>query len=372
MKKKCVPALLAIMLTFNTVNGFAASEAANSKTEITANTDKDQSLDDNILTVDEALTMATEYSRTLKNLSEQNEINELTADDTRIDLRWSNEYVEVTNLNVELKDLMNSLQNYDNNIEIEKEKLRLNIIEIFASIINAEDSVEMYDKEIELNERELKIAKIKNSLGLLSQTEYNSLITENEKIKSNKQSLESALEETYSSLNSVMGQPLSTRYTVELDVEYEPLGDVDLDYTITKATTSSQTIKDLENEAEIAEYKLDVYSHEYSGGYKETAQSNYAQATRNLEDAKTSMEADITSIYNNIKTSETEYANNTATLNQKKQELEVKKLQLELGKITQLEYDKAEYEIEQLENTIKQGVYSHYILVCKFNNPDLI
>ena len=367
MKKKCVPIVLALMLAFSNTSIYAASTSSAASTSAAAEEEGDD-----ILTVDEALSMAISHSSTLKSLYEQNEINELSADDTRTSLVNSSEYVDVTNLNVELKNLMNNIKNYGTNVEIEKEKIRLNIIELFASIINAEDAIDLYEDEIELNERELKIAEVKNSLGLLSQTEYNGLITENESVKSSKQSLESALDEAYSSLNQILGQDIDTKYTVELDVEYEPLGDVDLSYAITKASTSSHSIKELEEAAEIAGYQLDVYSVEYSGGYKESAQNNYAQAIRELTDAKTQMEASVKSLYNSIISAETTYNNNLASLEQQKQELEVKKVQLELGKITQLEYDQAEYQIRQLENTIKQSVYSHYVDLCKFNNPDLI
>ena len=366
MKKKCVPLLLAIMLAFTNGSVYAASTQSTSSSSTTTQED------DDVLTVDEALSKAIAYSSTLKSLYEQKEINELSADDTRTSLVNSSEYIDLTNLNVELKNLMYNIQNYGTNVEIEKEKIRLNIIELFASIINAEDAIDLYEEEIELNERELKIAEVKNSLGLLSQTEYNGLVTENETVKSTKQSLESALDEAYASLNQILGQDIDTKYTVELNIEYEPLGDVDLDYAIAKATTNSQSIKDLEEAAEIAGYKVDVYSVEYSGGYEESVRNSYAQATRELADAKTSMEVNLKSLYNNIVSAETTYNNNLASLAQQKQELEVKKVQLELGKITQLEYDQAEYQINQLENTIKQSVYSHYVDVCRFNNPDLM
>jgi outer membrane protein TolC len=376
MKKRIVPAMLALVLAFGYTNVYAArsSSAATAKTTVktTAQTAAEDDGDDSVLTVDEAVSKAIAYSRTLKTLYENNEINELTASDTRTTLVASSEYIELTNLNVELKNLMNSMTNYDSNVAIEKENIRLNIIQLFAGIISAEDSIKLYEKQIELNERDLKIAQVKSGLGLLSTTDYDALVVSNDKVKSSKQSLEIAVEEAYTSLNQILGQNLSNTYKVSLDVEYEALGDVDLDYAVSKAISSSQTIKEKDEAATIAKYKLDVYSVEYSGGYKESAQSSYAQATRALADAKTSMEANLRSTYNKIQTAETEYNNNLKSLEQKQKELSVKELQLQLGKITQLEYDKAEYEIEQLENTIKQSVYSHYVLVTKFNNPDLL
>lgn len=367
MKRKITLLLAASMLAFAQVSAYAADASQD-----TVSATSSDSENDGILTVDEAVTKAVGYSRTLKTLYENNEVNELSADDTRIDLIWSNEYVQVTNLNVELKNLLNSIRNYATDVEIETEKIRLNVIELFAAIINAEDSLDMYDKQIDINERELKIAGVKKGLGLLSQTDYDALVVENNSTKASKQSLENELEEAYKSLNRILGQNLNTRYSVQLDIEYEPLGDTDLEYAVSKAVSSSQSVKEKKEAVEIAKYQLDVYSHEYSGGYKQDKQNNYAQATRALDDTKTQIESSLRTVYNNINTAETAYNNNLASLEQKKKELSVKKLQLSLGKITRLDYDKAEYELEQLENTIKQSVYSHYVLVCQYNNPDLL
>lgn len=366
MKRKYISLVLAAILAFSSVSAYGAGKGSAAAVQnITEN-------DDTVLTVDEAVTKAVAYSRTLKTLYESNTINELNADDTRTDLVWSSEYVEVTNLNVELKNLMNSIRNYDANVEIEKENIRLNIIELFAAIIKAEDSIDMYEKQIDLDERELKIAEVKKGLGLLSDTDYNAMVVDINKTKSSKQSLASAIDEAYSSLNTILGQQLNTKYTVSLDIDYEPLGDTDLEYAVLKAVSGSQSIKEKEEAAEIARYQLDVYSVEWSNDKKESKQNNYAQAERNLADAKTQLESGLRTLYNNIQTAETDYNNNLKSLEQMKKELEIKALQLKLGKITQLDYDKAEYEICELENTIKQSVYSHYLLVSKFNNPDLI
>lgn len=362
MKKNYTVLLLAAILSLNcmpfcSVQTYAAAASTES--------------DDGILTVDEAVSKATAYSRTLKSLYEDNEINELDEHDTRRDLINSSEYIQLTNLNVELKRLMNSLADYDENVEIEKKSIRLNVIELFASIIDAEDSLKMYDKQIDINKRELNIADVKIKLGLISQSDYESLKLESERVINERQSLEIALEEAYTSLNRILGQDLEKRYTVSLDIEYQPLGEVS-ESDMERAVLGSQGVKQAEEAANIAKYQLDVYSVEYSGGRKETVRNNYAQAVRTLDDTKTNMRSGLRQVYNNIITAESNYADNLALLEQKQKSLEISALQLKLGKITQLEYDKAKYEAEQLENTIKQSVYSHYVLVCKFNDPDLI
>lgn len=369
MKKTWV--LLALVFAFGGTSVYAGDGSAKALDIVTVTTPATDRKE-NVLTVDEAVKKAIDYSPTLKTLSENNVLNEVEADDTHTDLVWATEYVEVTNLNVEFKNLMKSIKNYDTNVEIQKEKIRLNVIELFAGIISAEDNVSMYEEQLELNERELKIAQVKKSLGLMSDSEYNALVVDNNSLKNSKQSIEAALTQAYISLNRLLGQNVDTKYTVELNIDYEPLGQVDLDYEMIKASTSSQTIKELEDAAEIAQYQVDVYSSEYSNDKKEAKENNLSQATRNLSDAKAEMAANVKNTYNSIQTAENTYTNNLATLEQQKKELEIKKLQLSSGKITRLEYDKAEHSIKELENTIRQGVYSHYILVCKFNNPDLI
>lgn len=371
MKKRCIPLALALALALGGT-GVYGGDSSSKALAITNVSAPATCIEDGSLTVDEAVKKAVDYSRTLKTLYENNELNELEADDTRTDLVWSYEYVEVTNLSVQLKNLMNSIRNYGTNVEIEKEKIRLNVIQLFAGIISAEDAVDMYEEELELNERELKIAQVKKTLGLISAADYDALEVENNRVRASKQSLEASLAEAYISLNRLLGQNIDARYSVELDIGYEPLGEADLDYAVLKASTSSQTVKEKEEAAEIAEYQLKVYSSDWSSDKKEAKQNNLAQATRSLADTRAEMSAKVKSLYNSIQTAEASHNSNLASLEQQKRELEIKKLQLSLGKITQLDCDRAEHKIKELENSIKQGVYSHYVQVCKFNNPDLI
>jgi hypothetical protein len=359
---------MALVLAFGSTNVYAStSDKANKAAQVEA--DKDE---DNVLTVDDAVSKAISYSRTLKTLYESNELNKVMEDDTRIDLIWSNEYTTVTNLNVELKNLLNNIRNYDSNVAIEKEKIRLNVIQLFAAIINAEDNLDLYDEELALSDKDLEIAKVKLNLGLLSSTDYDALVTSYNKTKSDRQALESSIAEAYNSLNSILGQDLSKRYTVELDIDYEQLGEVDVDFAVAKAVSSSQSIVEKTEAAEIAKYQLDVYSSDWSNDKKESKQNNYNQATRSLADAKTNMETSLRKVFNSIQTSETDYANSLATIEQKEKELAVLAEKLRLGKITQLEYDKSEYELNKLKTNLKQSVYSHYVLVSQFNNPDLL
>ena len=100
MKKKHIALLLAVMFSLSSIPFCGVQTYAEVRSSET---------DDGILTVDEAVNKATAYSRTLKSLYEENEINELDEHDTRRDLINSNEYVQLTNLNVELKRLMTKM-----------------------------------------------------------------------------------------------------------------------------------------------------------------------------------------------------------------------------------------------------------------------
>ncbi|MBQ6553601.1 MAG: TolC family protein [Firmicutes bacterium] len=364
MKKKIMPAImLALLLSFSSISTYAASSSTISA-EQTAE----------VLTVEEATKRAIEYSHTIKTLNESTDISEKTADDTRQDLVNSSDSTSTITLNTQLKNLMNSISSNKANTEIEKEKIRLNVIETFASIINAENELDIYEKQLHISERELKIAEVKINLGLISQSDYDALVISNKNTKSSKQSLEIALKQAYTSLNKILGRDLTTTYTVTLDIEYSPLGDANVDLAASRAASSSQTVKDKENAEAVAKYRLDTYSYTDAtiNEYKQSYRNNYAQATRDTADAKVNAENNVRNVYNSILTSETNYNTNLQNLTQKTSELEILKKKLELGKITQLEYDKAELEIERLENTMEQNVYSHYVLVCRFNDPDLI
>jgi outer membrane protein TolC len=324
------------------------------------------------LTVDEATERAINYSHDLKNLADEQDLAEENESDARRDLFYATEYSDITSLSVQFKNLTNTIANYDKNTTLQKDKIRLSVVNLFTAIIEAEDNIELQEKSLALSEENLKISETKLKLGLISQTDYDSEKLSYTNAKASLQTLRNALDSSYTNLSKIMGDDLATTYSVSLDVEYTPVDrTINLADKVTHDTGTSLKVKEAEDSVTVAKYSYNVYSSLYSNEKQESVRNTYNKAVRNLETVKTNLEANVKSIYNNIVDLETAYDTNASQLAKLKSDLEIKKTQLELGKITQLDYDNAEYEIEKLEYTMKHQVYSHNVLMMQFENIDL-
>jgi len=369
MKKRKLAALtFAFIFALNT-NVFAKSSVKAS----TPDTEKvSQEEEIKTLTVEEAVELAIKNSKNLKTIEENQSISEDDLKDTSSDLRYASEYAEVTSFAVQLRNLTNRIANYKASTEIEKQSIELSIIQVFVSIIEAEDKLDLYDQQIALDKKQLDISKLKVDLGLLSQSDYDEQLNSYNKTVAGRESLKNSIDEAYISLNKVLGVDLDKKYKIELDIEYEPLGDVNLQTVIMKALSTNQSIKEKEDAAEVAKYEYEVFSSLYMSGTKEEKEAAYSQSTRAVSDAKTALEQNIRKLYNSIINIETEYNTKIEDLELKKSQLELKELQLSLGKITEIELEDFKYQITSLESNIKSNIYSHDILVRQFNNSDLI
>ena len=76
-------------------------------------------------------------------------------------------------------------------------------------------------------------------------------------------------------------------------------------------------------------------------------------------------------LYNEIVKNENDYKSNQMELEELEKELEILRVKYSLGKATELEAEKCEYSIHQLEAEMENLVREHGVLVEKYNNPVL-
>lgn len=387
MNKKrilCAAMAATVIMSSNSVYADRLSSIGSSKdgevrvigSPIGSSTDDNGAVTD--LTVDQAIEKAIAYSRNLKNLDESQDIAEIDEMVTRYAWQSSLDATSTVSYSIALRNLTNSLRNYDADKEVEKEKIEYNIKQLFYGLKDAERSLELYDEGIELSKRQLEIYKVMLKVGKLSQVEYDAQVTTHENLVASKLSLENSMAAAFRSLNQLMGESVNKKYNIIVDdIEFTPVSStLDLDTTIARALASNQTVKELEDTVDIAKYTSDTYGYRGSTGVttsdKESIDSQYNQANRGLSDTKTALTAAITSVYDNIKNTESAYAQNKAELKNMEDQLTVKETQLKLGKITQIELDQFKYSIEQLEAQMNSSARSYDLLVMQFNNSNLV
>lgn len=380
MKSKRILSLTLIMAMLS-ANVVFADQVISSKKNYTQSTFNVNSVTGEVtyipLTVEDATTKAIAYSPTLKTLSE----NKVEADNSNDALTFSFEYTNNDSTNsanqqmaYNIRKLQNSLKSLDLNTQVAKDGIALNVKSLFNSIKAAQDQIDLYEQNMEIQKKNIQIAEIKMNLGLLSQLEYDNTVSTYNITEANKTNLEIEVNNSFRSLNELMGTDLNNKYDIVLDdVVYEPIGDINITNEITRAVASSVNIKTKKDELELAKYDYKTYVPTSSDiGMSDTKRNAVSQAQRDISDAETSLRQNMTTLYNNIISNEQKYTDTVSQLNVLKSQYTVIKTQYDSGKATELDVMNVEYNIAKLEAGLDQLVRGHALQIEQLNNPDLI
>ncbi len=327
-----------------------------------------------VLTVENAVEQAIKYSKTLKNYSEENEVNDVQIKSTKQTFLSSGETDQIVSLAIQLKELYAKVEKNKLSAEVEKQSIEFSVFSFFVDIIKAENGLTLFEKEADLKEKQLKVSEAKVKYGRLSKNEYESQQLEYKTLLKQKNELQNSIDDAYISLNKVLGNDLNDKYNLDLgeEITYSNLGQVELESVILMAISSSAEIKAQETNVDIAKYAMNSFVKETGTETKAAKVAEYNKQTRTLEDLKTSLREKITKNYNEIIKNENEHKSNLSELENMQKQLQIKELNLKLGKATEIEVEEYKYEIEKLQNTIQEQTYEHELLVRKFNNPALL
>ena len=322
-----------------------------------------------ILTVADAVKYAAERSTELKNLDENeylNELNRAALERSRIE-----SYNEGQHVNALVSIMQNELRqaSFSDNITLQRLIIEFSVTRYFAAIIAVERDLSLYDRNLALSKANLDIAEVRMELGMMSKNAFDSLKLTYDKDTANREGKVIAADNAYRALNGVMGKELSKRYILEMDIEYEPLGDTDLTRYILSSVKENVAIKNRENDLTLAKYRLEL-----ANGEKETEEREIgaSQAMRALDDAKKDFEDKIISCYKDIQNLEMQYSAAVNEYTDMLSQLSVMETQFELGGLTRLDIDMYEYQMAMLEYRILSLINDHYIKKMQFMNPDLL
>ncbi len=260
---------------------------------------------------------------------------------------------------------------YDNGKE-QREKMVMSVTRYFVAVINTEKSLELYDASLKLEEKNLAIAKTKNSLGLLSNSDYTAAKTKYDKMLAERKTREVAIDNAYLSLNNLLSLGSKERPRLVVDLKYSPMEKKDAELYVNAADIEEYSgVKNKESNLDVAEYNLAMYDPELSSESKESLQLKAEQAGRDVNDAREQLRSKVRSTFNSNKDIEVSLSTNTLELENLKSQLKIKEKQLELGKIIPLELERHKYSISQLENEIRRLQWEHAINMMILKKPYL-
>lgn len=267
------------------------------------------------------------------------------------------------------------LQQYDENTELAKQTIDYSVRSIFYGIREAENGIKLYEQSMKVQADQLKIAEVSLKLGQMSQSDYDAKVKDYKLAESNKETLQTSIDNAFTTLNQLMGTNANQTYNIIFDdVSYEKMPEnVNVDGKINYALAVNQTVKGKKDSADVAKYALDRYNSVYdtTTNYKDSLY-NYTQASRAYQDAKDALTTSVKKNINDLKDLEKSYKDNETTLENMESQLKVYETQLALGQTTQIVVDAYKLQIEQLKNTQQTIVYNHDLLLRQFNNPNLL
>ncbi len=318
------------------------------------------------LSVDDAVEKAVSYSRKIAEAKENKAENEEDMEDTLNDIKYASE--DYSSLKLRLMELQDALENYDANIDVLKNEVKLSVIKVFVEIINAENEIELGKEYIKIAEKELAASEIRFERGLLSKADYESQKVEYEKYKTDIENLEIDLNGIYIELGKLMGTDIETKYNIALDMEYTPLDEIDIDKKVGEILNESLYIKEKNDDIYLSEYEQTLFNSDTSYVSKISKENEIEQYYRDKEEYEAEINQQVRSLYNSILNSENEYEKSIAELEYMKKELGVLEIKYYMGKASEIELENYRYEVKELEHQIRKEIYNHGILIIQLEN----
>ena len=268
-------------------------------------------------------------------------------------------------------------------IDAQKENVEYQITKYFNSILSAEKDVALFDESIEIVKKNLAIAKLKLSLGMISQLDYNTAALDHEKVVNARQTKLSAIDAAYRDLNSYMGEDLDKRFDLQLELKFKEVGTINLNSYADKFVKDSLTIKQVENGVKLAEYSVDNYRTPYNPMTGEVIDSaavrsydelvvSQNQALRGLADTKKLVRNAVIATYNGLQDMEIGIKLSEIDIEKAKMQLVVMEKMLELGQVTGLEVTMLKYDIHSKELALEKSKNTHTLTLMAFSNPNLL
>lgn len=303
------------------------------------------------LTLDDAIEKALNVDSSLINVKEGETLSKKTRDELAQKLLLANNNGTIDPI-LQLMSADKALETIPYQIEAAKTAVRTSIRRSFNTILGYELDLAFQRQSIEHQKILLDVAKKKVELGMMAQFDYNQQELKYNQAVQNIKTLETSIDTEYSNLGIMIDS--NTKYVIDYDVtKYDPIGEVDVVVYANRRSYDSPSIKIQEIDLDQQEQQLKRTS---AGSEYDKAQNSYNQSKRKLADSKDQIETTVRSTYQSIKESEVKYNQALQDLNRLREELEVLKVQYNVGSASGLDIENKNFELLSKEYEIKKTI----------------
>lgn len=270
-----------------------------------------------------------------------------------------------------MKDIDKQLELKDVNIEMMKDGIALSVKSYFSTIKGMKMQISLLEESIALGAENIKNIELKNSLGMESDYSVTTAKMEQEQKEKQLESLKLSLENQYASLKNLIGIDADTPISIDYEIEFNQLTDVELEPYIKKKIQNDPSIKVLKSNVEVAQYGVRT-------GVTLTDESRlqmlakYNEASRSLKDTQDSMATNIRNTYNSLKQLEETNNSNKIAVRKAIEDYNKAVTNYKAGMITEYQVKQARLAILNAEMEIESNALNYDMMVFSFERPYLL
>ena len=326
-----------------------------------------------VLTLEDATKRVLQNSTELKKSASSVDLLEDAVDIAGISLTYSSEGSDISDV-ANLLSQQISLQNSKLSQATQEEVLAFSVEQTYSDLIVQEQEIALAEDALALEEKDLSVAAIQLEMGLLSQQEYDEMERSLQDSKSALQLKKDELEKSYIAFNLSMRIDTSTRYQLEMPVEYEATTlEIPLEsYVNAKAEGLSSILQQKKSlQATRATTNATKATSTEVGSYT-SVEVEYNNAEMDLEDSLDAAKTTIRNAYYQLLDQERSIESSIKNLEALEKTLANKELEYEMGTVSALEVAQAQQAVKEAQVSLLSALYSHQQLQQQFENPDLL
>lgn len=254
--------------------------------------------------------------------------------------------------------------------ELEKDKITLNVFNKYTDVLSADKKLELAKLELDKAKKDWHITLLSYDAGVISKSQLKFAEYGHKATNVAYEAAEKELDKAYQELNSLIGLKSQERPILTEEIEFVPIEVDDINHTVVRIMDGNPAIWLAEQEVNLAEIQLDLYS--WTDPMREPYEAkkiDVEKAELSAADSKKQMRDGLYSLYQVLLQLEDNYKMTEQALKIAKEDYRLKEIQYDAGVISKQDYLDAELALAKAENDFNQIVYKHEALKQTFYKP---
>lgn len=325
------------------------------------------------ITLDQAVEMALSYSKSIRqveyDIERGQEVRDSLADDVKyIPDGQTAPAVTAAYTGLLAKDMQ--LQMTKKSLEVEKDKVTLNVINKYTAVLSAVKDLDLSKLKLEKARKDFQIAQIGYNIGTVSQSQLKLAESQKKTCDLNYELAQKELDKAYESFNSVVGLNLDQRPLLVDNIEFKPVEIADLTNEVARIIDGSPAIWLAEQQVDLYEVvlRLHNWADPTSEPY-EAKQIDVNKAKVSAADSKEQLRNGLFNLHKELLQLQDNYEIAAQAVKMTQEDFRVKELQYQLGMLSQQDYLAAQLALTEAENGFNKVVYAHEYLKQAFYKP---